>query len=320
MPKTQILKSEIQEIQKLKDIAEIMSAIAAGNLQQYTAVRKVFPSPYELANDSGIMKLSIVKHLDIISELSNISGSESKDFITFDSLKTTDKSIFNTVNIYIGSNMGFCGKFNSGVKELAKTTSGSRILLGKQLSGLNSKPIPLPVLKVKGSQEEKTNQVIRLIREYSRHIIESIDSEVITLNIIFNVLHNQSIKLHQCIINRGSITNTDDSNIHHEFFDLYSRISDNNSEYVILDPNIQAIKNAILAIKKQLIIQLLSSAILDSVIAENHARSTSMESTKDEAQQIMYNLNKQMAKDRQARITGELIELITSFTSLNQAV
>ena len=56
------------------------------------------------------------------------------------------------------------------------------------------------------------------------------------------------------------------------------------------------------------------------MIAENHARSTSMESTKDEAQQIMYQLNKQMAKERQARITGELIELITSFTSLNQAV
>ena len=320
MPKTQILKSEIQEIQKLKDIAEIMSAIAAGNLQLYTAARKVFLSPYESVNDAGIMKLSMVKHLDTISELSNISGLEKKEFITFDSLETTGNSISDTVNIYIGSDMGFCGKFNSGVKELAKTPFGSRILLGKQLSGLNGKPIPLPVLKVKGSQEEKSNQVTRLIREYSRHIIDSIDSEVMTLNIIFNVLHNQSIKLHQCIINRESITNTDDSNIHHEFFDLYSRISDNNTEYVILDPNIQAIKNAILAIQKQCIIQLLSSAILDSMIAENHARSTSMESTKDEAQQIMYQLNKQMAKERQARITGELIELITSFTSLNQAV
>ena len=320
MPKTQILKSEIQEIQKLKDIAEIMSAIAAGNLQQYTAARKVFPSPYESENDSGIMKLSMMKHLDTISNLSNISGLESKEFITFDSLETEGNSISDTVNIYIGSDMGFCGKFNSGVKELAKTKSGSRILLGKQLSGLNSMPIPLPVLKIKGSQEEKSNQVTRLIREYSRHIIDSVDGEVMTLNIFFNVLHNQSIKLHQCIIRRGSTIHSDYSNIHHEFFELYPRTSENNTEYVILDPNIQAVKNAIMGIKKQLIIQLLSSAILDSMIAENHARSTSMESTKDEAQQIIYQLNKKMAKERQARITGELIELITSFTSLNQAV
>lgn len=113
---------------------------------------------------------------------------------------------------------------------------------------------------------------------------------------------------------------SDLSNINHEFFDLYSRISEDHSEYLILDPDIHSVNNSIISIKKQLIIQLLSSAILDSMIAENHARSTSMESTKDEAQQIMYQLNKQMAKERQARITGELIELITSFTSLNQAV
>jgi F0F1-type ATP synthase gamma subunit len=44
-----------------------------------------------------------------------------------------------------------------------------------------------------------------------------------------------------------------------------------------------------------------------------------METTKDEAQQIMYKLNKKLAKERQAKITGELIELITSFTSLNDS-
>jgi F0F1-type ATP synthase gamma subunit len=126
--------------------------------------------------------------------------------------------------------------------------------------------------------------------------------------------------LHQCKISRGAKSYSDNANIKHEFFDLYSKEVEDNTEYLIFDPNIQKVKNAIYNIKKQIIIQLLSSAILDSMIAENHARSTSMESTKDEAQQIMYQLNKQMAKERQARITGELIELITSFTSLNQAV
>ena len=84
--------------------------------------------------------------------------------------------------------------------------------------------------------------------------------------------------------------------------------------------HISSIQEALYAVKKQVLIQLLTISIIDSMIAENHARSSSMESTKDEAQQIIYQLNKKMAKERQARITGELIELITSFTSLNQAV
>jgi len=320
MPKTQILKSEIQEIQKLKDIAEIMSAIAAGNLQQFKSVKKILSSPYEFVHESGVIKLSLLKHLNSISGLSSIWGFENEEFITFDSGQITHKSSTETVNIYIGSDMGFCGKFNSSVKELAKGESGERILLGKQLSGFKTRPIPLPALKVKGTQEEKSSHIDRLIKQYSADIINILDSDAKSINIVFNVLHNQTITLHQCFIDRRSMIESDLSNINHEFFDLYSRISEDQSEYLILDPDIHSVNNAIISIKKQLIIQLLSSAILDSMIAENHARSTSMESTKDEAQQIMYQLNKQMAKERQARITGELIELITSFTSLNQAV
>lgn len=320
MPKTQQLKSEIQEIQKLKDIAEIMSAIAAGNLQQYKSVREVLISPYKSINDSGVVGLSILNHLEILSDLSNICGLVSEDFITFDRQHLNNESSSESVNINIGSDMGFCGKFNNGVKELTKAHSGKIILLGKQLSGMKTRPFPLPELKVKGNQEEKTQRIIELIREYSADILDTIDDDIDVISITFNVLHNQSITLHQCKINRGSKSYSDNANIKHEFFDLYSREVEENTEYLIFDPNIQRVKNAIYNIKKQIIIQLLSSAILDSMIAENHARSTSMESTKDEAQQIMYQLNKQMAKERQARITGELIELITSFTSLNQAV
>lgn len=320
MPKTQILKSEIQEIQKLKDIAEIMSAIAAGNLQQFKSVKNVLSSPYESVNELGVMKLSLLYHLDSITALSSVFDLEKRDFIIFDSLQTMHQTSTDTVDIYIGSDMGFCGKFNSSVKELAKGESGERILLGKQLSGLKTRPIPLPTLKVKGTQEEKSRHIDRLIKQYSAEIMNMLNSDAKNINIVFNVLHNNTITLHQCFINRRSMQESDISDINHDFFDLYSRKSEEHTEYLILDPDFHSVKNAIISIKKQLIIQLLSSAILDSLIAENHARSTSMESTKDEAQQIMYKLNKQMAKERQARITGELIELITSFTSLNQAV
>ena len=45
MPKAQLIKSEIQEIQKLKDIAEIMAAIAAGNLMLFKQSRSIVKSP-----------------------------------------------------------------------------------------------------------------------------------------------------------------------------------------------------------------------------------------------------------------------------------
>jgi F0F1-type ATP synthase gamma subunit len=320
MPKTQTLKSEIQEIQKLKDIAEIMSAIAAGNLQQYKSARMELKSPYTKHYNQSLSTVTIQKHLEVISELSQILGRNINEFITFDKDLTHHISQTNVMNIYIGSDMGFCGKFNNGVKDLAKVHSGRITLLGKQLSGLSSIPFPLPELKVKGTQDEKTLQIIELINEYSKDIVNTIDEDTEVIHIVFNVLHNQSIKLHQCRINRGSKKSLEQSTLKHEFFDLYSRQSDDNIEYIILDPKFHSVEHALHKVINHITIQLLSSAILDSMIAENHARSTSMESTKDEAQQIMYNLNKQMAKERQARITGELIELITSFTSLNQAV
>jgi F0F1-type ATP synthase gamma subunit len=67
------------------------------------------------------------------------------------------------------------------------------------------------------------------------------------------------------------------------------------------------------------LISISTTILVESLIAENQVRSSSMETTKDEAQQIMYKLNKKLAKERQAKITGELIELITSFTSLNDS-
>lgn len=332
MPKAQLIKSEIQEIQKLKDIAEIMAAIAAGNLMLFKQSRSIIHSPYKMNDgDQGKRSLELNAHLHVIDSISRVLDPHSKPFIEFQSV---DMEATNHValNILIGSDMGFCGKFNKGVKEVAKGKNELLCLLGKQLTGTKKTPIPLPELKVSGSPEEKAKAVIEKTWNYSNQLLFGdnglIDGTFDSMRIVCNVLDNQVVDMYQCIIHLDTFkkgtdlqeTNAEHPLYKHVFFDLYEKKDTEPTEYIILDPRISSIQEALFSVKKQVMIQLLTTFIIDSLIAENHARSSSMESTKDEAQQIIYQLNKKMAKERQARITGELIELITSFTSLNQAV
>jgi F0F1-type ATP synthase gamma subunit len=333
MPKTQLIKSEIQEIQKLKDIAEIMAAIAAGNLILYKQSRSLLNSPYYLSDGpEGKRILSLQPQLTVIDAISQIVTPFSKPFLTFHPAPADlEQSI--TMNLMIGSDMGFCGKFNKGIKEIGKEKHEALCLIGKQLTGLNKAPIALPELKVTGNPEEKAKSVIEKTYQYAKNTLFGeqgiIDNSFESMRIVFNVLDNQNIGLHQCIIHLDGLQTQSVSNdaqvnesplYNHVFFDLYEKADTEEKEYLIFDPSFPKIQEALLAVKKQILVQVLTTCIIDSMIAENHSRSSSMESTKDEAQQIIFQLNKKMAKERQARITGELIELITSFTSLNQAV
>ena len=332
MPKAQLIKSEIQEIQKLKDIAEIMAAIAAGNLMLFKQSRSIIKSVYTMIkNEEGRGVLKLHPHLNVIDSISHILNPKSQPFITFHPVDLED-DYQATMNILIGSDMGFCGKFNKGVKEVANSKVEQLCLIGKQLTGFKNIPIALPDLKVTGSPEEKAKSVIEKVQNYSSQFLFGenglIDGAFDSIRIVFNVLDNQTVDMHQCIIHLDTLkthiqnkeSNEEIPLYKHVFFDLYEKTDSDPKEYIIFDPRISSIQEALYAVKKQVLIQLLTISIIDSMIAENHARSSSMESTKDEAQQIIYQLNKKMAKERQARITGELIELITSFTSLNQAV
>jgi F0F1-type ATP synthase gamma subunit len=333
MPKAQLIKSEIQEIQKLKDIAEIMAAIAAGNLILYKQSKSILHSPYCIGDGiEGKRTLSLQPQLAIIDSISQIVNPQSKPFLTFlPAPYELDQSV--TMNIIIGSDMGFCGKFNKGVKEVAKEKNEILCLIGKQLTGLKKAPIALPELKVTGNPEEKAKSVIERTYTYAQNVLFGeqgiINESINSMRIVFNVLDNQNVSLHQCIIHLDGLQTQSVSNdaqvnesplYNHVFFDLYEKADTEEKEYLIFDPSFPKIQEALLAVKKQILVQVLTTCIIDSMIAENHSRSSSMESTKDEAQQIIFQLNKKLAKERQARITGELIELITSFTSLNQAV
>ena len=332
MPKAQIIKSEIQEIQKLKDIAEIMAAIAAGNLMLFKQSRSIVKSPYRIIkkeHERSVLELHA--HLNVIDSISQILYPQSHPFISFQPVDL-DRDYQGTMNILIGSDMGFCGKFNKGVKEVGKSKVDQLCLIGKQLTGFKITPISLPDLRVTGSPEEKAMSVIEKAQTYSSQLLFGenglIDGTFDSIRIVFNMLDNQTVIMHQCIIHLDTLQRdigNKDSNVeipmyNHVFFDLYEKIDSDPKEFIILDPRISSIQEALYSVKKQVLIQLLTTSIIDNLIAENKTRSSSMESTKDEAQQIIYQLNKKMAKERQARITGELIELITSFTSLNQAV
>lgn len=333
MPKAQLIKSEIQEIQKLKDIAEIMSAMAAANLILFKQAQTLLHSPYQRCQDID-GQLNVIPHnqSNVIEDITQLIHGTSKPFLTCNTnLSEEDDS--KTLTIVIGSDLGFCGKFNKKGKEIAKSSKAELCLIGKQLTGLKVVPIPLPTVKITGSPVEKAKAVITITKQYVSDMLFGsngiLNNSFESMNIAFNILNDQKISFHTCTVDIQSMQQLDpiknESTLlspayKHVFFDLYEKNDSIEKEYAIFDPSLNTIQEALYSIKKQFIVQLLTSCIIDSIIAENHSRSTSMESTKDEAQQIIHQLNKKMAKERQARITGELIELITSFTSLNQAV
>ena len=197
--------------------------------------------------------------------------------------------------------------------------------------------VPLPDMRVSGNPAEKDNQVKQKLQEFAEALFQSeqgiLHTNVKTIRIIFNVLIESQVNVFQCDVNIEDIfqslkgsdgANQSAAQVHalyeHLFLDLYKSKEEQSAfSYLILDPRIQDVLEMIAKVKLQILTSLLSTIIIESFIAENHVRSSSMETTKDEAQQIILQLNKKLAKERQAKITGELIELITSFTSLNDA-
>ena len=343
MGQTQQIKGEIQEIQKLKDIAEIMSALAAANLALYKRAKKSFGIEFQSSvNKQGERSLHLKNDFGSLDEMSRIFNPQYTSFITlYDIGEAYPLDQENAINIFIGSDMGFCGKFNKGIKEVARLNKSSvsinECTIGKQLTGLHSTPIPLPDMRVSGNPAEKDNQVKQKLQEFAEALFQSeqgiLHTNVKTIRIIFNVLIESQVNVFQCDVNIEdvfqSLKGSDGANqsaaqVHalyeHLFLDLYKSKEEQSAfSYLILDPRIQDVLEMIAKVKLQILTSLLSTIIIESFIAENHVRSSSMETTKDEAQQIILQLNKKLAKERQAKITGELIELITSFTSLNDA-
>jgi F0F1-type ATP synthase gamma subunit len=329
MSQSQHIKSEIQEIGKLKDIAEIMSAMSAANLALFQKVKL----KTEIRIDESSFEHGVISSHIGFKALDTIFGLFNPNYTSF--IKTSNNKVVPleeeyALNVFIGSDMGFCGKFNKSIKDIVrveKTLKSKHHYIGKQLTSLSSKPSHFPSFKDKSKDIDKSVSVIDIISEYfnilyfgSNPIIQS-NTKVIRY--IFNVLVKGKIIPIACDINieMNILLNKHSNNIYNNvIMDLYKSSDPSHiPEYIILDPNIEEIKKAIIQISKQYLISISTTILVESLIAENQVRSSSMETTKDEAQQIMYKLNKKLAKERQAKITGELIELITSFTSLNDS-
>jgi F0F1-type ATP synthase gamma subunit len=331
MSQSQHIKSEIQEIGKLKDIAEIMSAMSAANLALFKKAKlktEILIDESSFENEHGI----IFSHQGL-KTLDTMFGLFNPNFTSF--IKTSNNKVVPleeeyALNVFIGSDMGFCGKFNKSIKDIVrveKTLKSKHHYIGRQLTSLSSKPYHFPSFKDKPKSSDKSDPVLDIISEYFNILFFGsnpiIQSNTKVIRYIFNVLVKGKIIPIACDINieMNILLNNHSNNIYNNvIMDLYKSSDPSHiPEYIILDPNIEDIKKAIIQISKQYLISISTTILVESLIAENQVRSSSMETTKDEAQQIMYKLNKKLAKERQAKITGELIELITSFTSLNDA-
>lgn len=331
MSQSQYIKSEIQEIGKLKDIAEIMSAMSAANLALFQKAKLrtgIQIDESSVNNEHGILSTNVdFKTLDIMFGLFN---SNFNPFIKLSTINVVPLEEECALNVFIGSDMGFCGKFNKSIKDIArleKLLTSKHCYIGKQLTSLSAKPIHFPTFKNNSKDIKEHDPVLGIISTFFKNLYigpnSILHSNTKLIRFIFNILLNGKVIPLYCDINidiNNLLINHSNSIYNNVIMDLYKSSDPNHiPEYIILDPNIEEIKKAIINISNQYLISISTTILVESLIAENHVRSSSMETTKDEAQQIMYKLNKKLAKERQAKITGELIELITSFTSLNDA-
>jgi F0F1-type ATP synthase gamma subunit len=330
MSQSQYIKSEIQEIGKLKDIAEIMSAMSAANLSLFQKAKlktEIQIEESSAKNELGILTTNVdFKTLDIMFRLFNPSLNS---FVKICINNVVPLEEEYALNVFIGSDMGFCGKFNKCIKDIArleKLLKSKHFYIGKQLTSLSSKPTNFPSFKDKSKDNDYDVPVINNISTYFNNLYfgthSIIQSKTKVIRFIFNILLNGNVIPIYCDIHidMNMLLNNNSNIYHNVIMDLYKSSDPSHiPEYIILDPNIEEIKKAIILISNQYLTSISTIILLESLIAENHVRSSSMETTKDEAQQIIYKLNKKLAKERQAKITGELIELITSFTSLNDA-
>lgn len=347
MPKLQLIKEEIEEIKKLKDIAEIMAALAAVNLKTLEnavirvprmaeicgATEDLRPVQKDGTKTPPVPVFSTSWHA--FHRLRNVFEGE----YPLCHVSAHQSDVPAGIGIFVGSDMGFCGRLNSAMKGVAeqasaKRTAGSEVIvIGKQLrGGAIDSPIPFPHDIFSGETHHEPARLLRVLREMvARDLLRNIgqDCSETTLSIHYQArtksTKNGGIVLLRCDIDvRGigpSAAQIDDGRYAHRFLDLYTETASDPTDPMmfIFDKDLASVRAAYGRLKRQWVETAIVSVLVENLLAENFLRSSAMESAKDEAVHQIAIMNKRYAKERQARVTSELIELITSFTSLNEA-
>ncbi len=294
MPTIRQLKDEIGSTITFFDVAEVLSTIAS---MAFANISKLYDANFIKLNASidqvhGFIKNNIPLFGNDEETLNKNQNSQKKK----------------KAAIIIGSNLGFCGKFNNEFKlnydnHLGQLNKYDHIfLIGRQIFGISEtiSKIPFPVSKkiiwadLIGVKTETVNSIINVLEEIKE------DVEISVLSNSFNAETKKGFLSNRKFLYPSSFDLDNMENI--KTVGYYQTLGD-----VILEPESNTFLTNLL--KYYFNITLLS-LLVQSEIAENYERMNAMNQAKDEIDLILKKLKRKLQKMRQAKITNELLEVI----------
>jgi F-type H+-transporting ATPase subunit gamma len=304
------IHQEVSYTQNFRDVADVLSVISSSF---YTKLNKLYDS-----NDTTDGFKSV---LDSFFKLSNSINIE-------DIFKNVAKE-YKKVLFIVSCDQGFCGNFNEDLKKyvlkLENINSYDEIIVfGKQFKLPNSH-IKLSVRNnifntkyLTGLKKEQWNTF-----DFDNIFHGNIESN--PLNIV-NLYKKSNTEIHiiYCTLNPQNKKNE----VRHEkiftleITDGYGSYEESYDKYLTDEKNIIADPSPKDTISKFLDLYnkyKILDIFINSLIAENYKRMNTMNQAKDEIENIMKQLRLQLQKQRQARITGELIELMNAFSNLRKS-
>jgi F-type H+-transporting ATPase subunit gamma len=296
MPTIRQIREDINDTLTFYDVADVMSTIAS---LAYAKISKLYEANF----------LELSKSIADINEFleDKLFTQDSNPFLTGDTRK---------VAILIGSNIGFCGKFNNVIKEnfakiIGKLSDYDYVfLIGRQLFALHetAEKMPFPVAKVLSWEN-----LIQIKDNSIADIVDILDKG--NSNFEISVLTNT-----YDIITKKAKKDKDGKNVPWLYkFHYVKNIDLKNSDLIKKEGYYQTLADVILEPEPDTFMRnflnyyfrnTLLNLLVQSEIVENFERMNSMNQAKDEIEIILKVLRRKLQKMRQAKITNELLEVI----------
>ncbi len=290
MSKLRQLKSRIKGVKKTQQITKTMEMVAAARIKKAQS-RMEAARPYAL------------KMIEIMDSVAKAAGKIRHPLLE-------KREVNNVLVILYTSNRGLCGAFNSNVIRMTEKLIDRELSLGrkvelavagrKALSYFNFKGFP--VVEYFEITDKGEYQESRKISDYVINVYSEAKYDAVYL--IFN--HFRSLM----------------RQVPTEFrlLPLEPKASESEKEEkeveYLWEPSAEAVLYELLP---GYVDTLIYRALLESVASEHAARRAAMKNATDNAGEMIKNLTLSMNKARQAQITKELTEIVTSAEAIKHS-
>lgn len=227
-----------------------------------------------------------------------------------DSVYTQARTPENVLVILMSSNRGLCGGFNTNISkkavELVKTKYKRQLQMGKVdflcIGKQSERQLKHKGMKVIADEHELFNQLTfeNVSKVASEAMSAFVNKDYDRVELVYNQFKNAAVQI-QTTEQFLPVEMEEGEEVENNLDFIYEPTK----EYIIKE-----------LIPRSLKIQFYK-AMLDSHASEHGARMTAMHQATDNATELLRDLTLQYNKERQATITGEILEIVSGAEALN---